>query len=201
MRHGEEVTFGGSGLNRAAHLRRDGAALATLRTTGRIMVLWRGKPLFLGPEEGLCWIAADHPALPPETPLVFLGLEDGQASFAADLSCWQPEGVDTAAPMSMFDRSVQDHPAFAAPKGFADLRDRMASLTPREAELAATARALLQWHQSHGFCAAQLSGLRRAALSAHRSGGHHADHPWQSPADGPQPGLARGHVFSAGGVR
>lgn len=169
MRHGEEVTFGGSGLDRAAHLRGDAVAMAGLRATGRIMALWRGKPLFLGPEAGLCWIGGDHPALPPETPLVFLGLEDGQASFAADLSHWQPEGADTAAPVLMFDQSVQCHPAFAAPQGFADLRDRMASLTPREAELAATARALLQWHQSHGFCAAcgQKSEVTQAGWQRH----------------------------------
>ncbi len=30
----------------------------------------------------------------------------------------------------------------------------MAALSPREAELAATARALLEWHRSHRFCAA-----------------------------------------------
>ena len=30
----------------------------------------------------------------------------------------------------------------------------MATLTPRDAELAATARALFEWHRTHGFCAA-----------------------------------------------
>lgn len=30
----------------------------------------------------------------------------------------------------------------------------MAQLTPREAELAATAKAILHWHHTHGFCAA-----------------------------------------------
>jgi NAD+ diphosphatase len=30
----------------------------------------------------------------------------------------------------------------------------MTRLSPREAELAATAKALVQWHRSHGFCAA-----------------------------------------------
>jgi NAD+ diphosphatase len=36
---------------------------------------------------------------------------------------------------------------------WADLRAVMAQLTPRDAELAATAKAVLGWHASHGFCA------------------------------------------------
>ena len=39
-------------------------------------------------------------------------------------------------------------------QGFAELRGVMALLSPREAELVATAKAILQWHASHGFCAA-----------------------------------------------
>ena len=36
----------------------------------------------------------------------------------------------------------------------ADLRAVMAALSPRDAELAATARGLAEWHRTHGFCAA-----------------------------------------------
>ena len=36
---------------------------------------------------------------------------------------------------------------------FADLRAIMASLEPDEANIAATARGILAWHETHGFCA------------------------------------------------
>lgn len=42
----------------------------------------------------------------------------------------------------------------SAAEGFTELRGVMTQLTAREAELVATAKALLQWHRSHGFCAA-----------------------------------------------
>jgi NAD+ diphosphatase len=53
-----------------------------------------------------------------------------------------------------FDPSIQRHPALDEAYGFAELRGVMTDLTPREAELAATAKAVLHWHRSHGFCAA-----------------------------------------------
>ena len=40
-----------------------------------------------------------------------------------------------------------------ADHAFAELRTHMVALAPRDAELAATARGLLGWHRSHGFCA------------------------------------------------
>jgi NAD+ diphosphatase len=145
-------SFAGSGLDRAAALRDDPAALEGLRMRGRFLPVWRGKPLMAG--EGLGWLAAGHAALAHAGAEVFLGLDDGVARFAADVSAWSPEAGAEAVQAGFFDASEQTHPALPVDHRFAELRGTMTRLTAREAELAATAKALLGWHRSHGFCAA-----------------------------------------------
>lgn len=153
MRIAEEVTFGGSALNRAAEMRDDADQMARLWQDGRVLALWRGKPLFAAPGAGLHWLDSHDPILRDGLDPVFLGLEGGRGSFAMDISAWQPQ--EAVAPVTgIFDPNRQPHPALPESHGFDDLRNQMALLSPREAELAATAKALLQWHQSHGFCAA-----------------------------------------------
>ncbi len=151
MRLAETVTFGGSGLDRAEGLRKDPAALAQALAQGLVLPFWRGKPLLAGLQLG--WLAAGHPALAHGGPPVFLGLDAGVARFATDISPWAPEAGAEAVEAGFFDPSVQRHPALDASHGFAELRGVMTDLTPREAELAATAKAVLHWHRSHGFCA------------------------------------------------
>ncbi|MCR8546748.1 NAD(+) diphosphatase [Salipiger sp. P9] len=152
MRHAEEVTFGGSGLDRAAELRGDIPALAALmqQESSRTVVLWRGKVLV---EEGLCRLPLDHPVLTDArgAPL-FLGREEGGAVFAHDLSGWEPEGA-ASIEGGFLDGSEQQHPACAPEQRFVELRTLLNRLSPRDAELAATARALFNWHATHGFCA------------------------------------------------
>lgn len=147
----ETVTFGGSGLDRAAGLRRDPAALAAALDRGRVLPLWRGKPLVAG--EALSWLAPDHPVLSGDPSRVFLGIAGDVPRFAADLSGWEPE-PEQAPPPGFLDPSVQHHPAIGDGAGFVELRGIMARLTPEDAELAATAKAILHWHQGHGFCSA-----------------------------------------------
>jgi NAD+ diphosphatase len=151
MRLAETVTFGGSGLDRAAGLRKDPEALATALQGGSVLPVWRGKPLMAGGRPG--WLAPGHPALAEGGPPVFLGLDDGGARFAADISAWSPEAGAEAVQAGFFDPSVQRHPALEAELGFVELRGVMTELSPRDAELVATAKAVLQWHRSHGFCA------------------------------------------------
>ncbi len=150
MRSAESVTFGGSGLDRAAHLRGDASRIAAMYATGTVVALWQGKPLTDGADLG--WVAAGHPVLAGASPPVFLGLDDGVARFAQDISHWQPGG-DLAAVGGFVDQSVQNHPALPVRMGFAELRGLMSLVSPRAAELAATARAILQWHRTHGYCA------------------------------------------------
>ncbi len=155
MRIAETVTFGGSGLDRAAQLRGDEAALTALLDDGaaRVLPVWRGKPLFVGEARAPGWLPPGHAVLKAadETP-VLLGLDDGVPRFALDISDWEPEEIpDTVG--AFFDPSEQRHPALTPDHAFAELRGVMTRLTPRQAELVATAKALLGWHETHGFCA------------------------------------------------
>ena len=150
MRIAETVTFGGSGLDRHATLRRDAGALASALAQGSLLPVWRGKPLVSG--DHLTWLPADHPVLAMAGPPIFLGLDEATPRFAVDVSDWAPEASSDAPEAGFFDTTVQRHPAMGPEAGFVELRGLMTSLSAREAELAATAKALVQWHKSHGFC-------------------------------------------------
>lgn len=152
MRLAETVTFGGSGLNRAAHLRKDPAALAAALQEGLVLPIWRGKPLMA--EDRPVWLPVGHPVLATGGPEVFLGLDEDAPRFATDISAWSPEAGAEAVVAGFLDSSVQRHPALDDRNGFVELRSVMTEMSPRDAELVATAKALLHWHRSHGFCAA-----------------------------------------------
>ena len=167
MQHAETVTFGGTGRDRGHALRSDPAALAGLLPQAQMLAVWRGRLLFS--PEGLGFLGHDHPLLadrPATAPApVFLGLLAGRGVFAVDIGHWQPE--DGLPVEQVFDAGQQPHPLAPAGHVFDELRSRMASLTADEAEIAATARALTEWHRSHGFCP-----RCGAASTAHGGGGH-----------------------------
>lgn len=151
------VTFGAGLLERAAHLRTDPDRLRDLLGAADALVLplWQGKPLCRtdGPP-ALEFLPASHPALAraAEAPL-FLGFADDAPVFAADISAWQPPaGSAPRDPSAFVDQSRQGLPDSAG--AFTELRLVMAGLSPLEAEIAATARSMLSWHRSHGYCAA-----------------------------------------------
>jgi NAD+ diphosphatase len=152
MRHAETVTFGGSGLDRAAALR--GRAAELQGPQARCLALWRGKVLASGPE-ALCWLPFDSPVFAAASDPVLLTVEpDGRALFARSIADWSAEAAAAAQAGGFFDPGVQTHPLVPPPAGFHELRAIMTGLDPRAAELAATARAVLHWHRSHAFCAA-----------------------------------------------
>lgn len=187
MRLAETVTFGGGGgLDRAAALRGDAARMTALWGGGgaRVLPVWRGKPLVGGEaRDRLGWVSPGHPVLAQSREdAVFLGLGPGRdgatcAHFAADISGWEPQGVDAAATVAFFDPSEHHHPALPPDQRFAELRGVMARLSPLEAELAATARGLLTWHETHRFCArcGQPSGIVQAGWQRQcgACGAHH----------------------------
>ena len=154
----ESVVFCGSGLDRAASLRLDAAAFRAARddSRARCLLLWRGKVLVCGKaRDVLGFVPPDHPMLDlaQEHPIL-LGLgDDGAPRFASDLTEWAPENQDISKVGAFFDPSEQRMPTFSADCAFMDLRQVMARLSPRDAELAATAKGILGWHATHGYCA------------------------------------------------
>ncbi|MEP0960345.1 MAG: NAD(+) diphosphatase [Roseobacter sp.] len=156
MKHAETVTFGGSGLDRAGEIRADEAAVsaAFAHSDSRAVLFWRGKPLVLMEEPAqLLRLPLDHPVLKDAAANpILLGREDGAARFAFDLSSWTPEDLDESQLGGFQDASEQRHPALQPEMAFAELRRVMTWLTPRDAELAATGKAILGWHDIHGFC-------------------------------------------------
>lgn len=178
MRQAETVTFGGSGLDRAAHLRGEAEAiLSLLHTPGAgVLAFWRGKPLLCTEDRAPAFLPPDHPvfALADEAP-VFLGLDEEGVRFARDISNWEPQEVpDTLG--AFLDPSEQVHPDVDGAV-FAELRANMMRLTPRGAELVATAKAIIGWHETHGFCARcgektviAMAGWQRDCPAC---GGHH----------------------------
>ncbi|MEM9436647.1 MAG: NAD(+) diphosphatase [Pseudomonadota bacterium] len=147
MRDAEHVTFGGSGLDRAAELRGEAAL-----PPGEAVVLWRGKPA-LTEAGALARVPRDHAIAAHCVEPILLGRDDdGTLLEAFDLSSWEPDGLDPAALTGFLDPSLQHHPELPG-TAFTELRGAMTRLTARDAELAATARGLFEWHRTHGFCA------------------------------------------------
>ena len=134
MRIAETVTFGGAGplaLDRAALVRRDPEAIAraVADPAARTLPLSRGRAL--ATEAGaLDWRPRDDARLTGAEAPILLGLLPEGPRFAIDVGEDGPE--DDA---------------------FADLRMAAPGLSPLDAELAATARALTAWHATHRFCA------------------------------------------------
>lgn len=155
MKHAETVTFGGSGLDRAGEVRGNAAAVDALAQSpdARAILMWKGKPLIRKerPAE-LVRLPMDHPVLDQATARILLGREDGAARFAVAIDDWEPDG-DLSEINLFLDPSEQQHSLLSQGDVFAELRRVMTWLTPRDAELAATARAIFMWHGSHGFCA------------------------------------------------
>ncbi|MDD7970585.1 NAD(+) diphosphatase [Roseinatronobacter alkalisoli] len=168
------MAFNGHWDSRAAELRSDPDALARLLTQGaaRVLPVWRGKPQLRGTGEAtvLGWVSADAAVLKQaQHPFLFLGMHQDQPLFAADISAWEPDALDRGAMAMFMDTTIQHYPGTEAGLFFGELRQSMAHLPAPDAALAATARAMFNWHRSHGFCSAcgQPSGLAMAGWERH----------------------------------
>ena len=152
--------FAGGGLARHAERRSAAAALAA-RPDATGLVMWRGRPLVTGPADapGLAWrpMSAQLPGAGDGT-RIYLGDNGDGPLFALDISDWSPDGALAADPGP--GRAGEDQPAppdLAGPDPdarFTDLRALTSRLDPFDAEVAATAKEVLEWHRTHGFCAA-----------------------------------------------
>lgn len=145
-----DMAFAGGWDDRASDRRK---TCDSLRATAAVLPIWRGKPQLA--LQGLGWVGADNPALRHAgTDWLYLGKHNGQERFAADISPWEPDGLGSAALAMFADPSEQHYPGAATGTRFGELRLAMTSLAPAEAAMAATARAVFNWHRSHRFCAA-----------------------------------------------
>ncbi len=158
MRHAETVTFGGSSLDRATDLRSKPEEVQKLIASNRasVVLFWRGKPLVVSPNlDRLARLPADHSLLEKGTfgPVLLGREEDGAIVLAYELSDWVPDDVDVSTLGGFVDTSEQQHPDLGTSMSFAELRRIMTRLSPRDAEIAAEAKAILGWHATHKFCA------------------------------------------------
>ncbi len=157
-----QITFGASGLDRAAHLRAADIAQSA------VVPIWRGKVALAADGATPLWLPGDHPAFSEASePAILLGLDEGTPRHVRDISGWEA-GAD--APIgAFFDPSVQVHPDMPEGAGFHELRAAMTALSLRDGELLAVAKSLTSWHATHRFCA------NCGAPSAHAQGGWQRD--------------------------
>ena len=140
------IPFSGNPLNRASEKRTDSNWVESKRREPSSLVLpmWRLEPFLLEPEKsgatvelGLLRPGIADSLAGAGAPCIFLGLDGDRAVFALDVS----EAGD---------------PANAGPlAGLGYFRDaRMAAqmVSLRDAAIIAQAKALIDWHQRHGFC-------------------------------------------------
>jgi NAD+ diphosphatase len=140
------IPFAGSPLDRASEKRTDSNWIESKRRDPSSLVLpmWRLEPFLLGSEKsgppielglvpaGIVDSFTDGGAL-----CIFLGLDGDRAVFAIDVS-------------------EADDPANAGPLAglgyFRDARVAASMVSLKDAAIIAQAKAMIDWHQRHGFC-------------------------------------------------
>ncbi len=136
------IAFSGNPLNRVSGRRADPAWLAAARRDAktRVLLLWKLQPMLKGPEDAtksteLAFVEGGAASLLGEAGAteVFLGLDGDVAYFARDVS------------------SLAQAPASLG--HFREARAAAALLPGNEVAILGQAKALLDWHQRHGFCA------------------------------------------------
>ena len=142
-------------LDRAAHLRKDGAYLeARLSEPETLLIpVWRNQVLVSRgpmPHPAAVRVAAAPGFVTPDVELVWLGLLGDQACFAVDLS----------------GRDQPLHGSIAESSQFEDLRVAGNLIHPTDFAVLAFARGVLHWHRQQRFCG------RCAAPTRVREGGH-----------------------------
>jgi NAD+ diphosphatase len=141
------IAFSGNPLDRAGNRRGDTAWLASLRAShrARVLPLWKLQPLLISPEgvpettAGLGFIDAGLASGlgGADAIEVFLGLRDGDGFFARDISAL-PDPL--AAALANYGH-------------FRDARAATALLDASDSAILAQAKAMIDWHNRHRFCA------------------------------------------------
>ncbi|MGB8364249.1 MAG: NAD(+) diphosphatase [Rhizomicrobium sp.] len=141
------IPYSGNPLDRVSEKRTDAEWVATKRRdpTSFILPMWRLQPFLLGPENAQGSLEAGflRPGLAeslagPDGISVLLGVEDGQAYFALDISAA---------------RDPANEGPLAGLGHFRDMRAASMQLGARDTAILGQAKAMIDWHQRHGFCA------------------------------------------------
>jgi NAD+ diphosphatase len=140
------IPFAGNPLNRASEKRTDPGWIGSKRRdpSSFVLPLWRLEPFLLGAEKsgapielGLIRPGIADPLVGAGALCIFLGLDGDRAVFALDVS-------------------EADDPANVGPLAglgyFREARTAAQMLSLRDAAIVAQAKALIDWHQRHGFC-------------------------------------------------
>ncbi|HMA52196.1 MAG TPA: NAD(+) diphosphatase [Magnetospirillaceae bacterium] len=130
--------FSGGTLDRASTLRRDEGRLATLlrESASKLFPVWRSHSLVKDDAVvGLPHSELEELLEEGETP-IFLGLRNGEACFACDVSHHELETI----------------PRLVSAGEFADIRQIGGQLSQADGALLAFARAMVHWHRTHRFC-------------------------------------------------
>jgi NAD+ diphosphatase len=140
------IALSGNPLDRASEKRSDGQQLVAMRLSAdaRVLPLWKLQPLLLGPENAteateLGFVEGELASgLGSRAAIeVFLGLDEKTPHFARDISAL-PDPLAAA---------------LASLGHFRDARSAAALLCPRDIAILGQAKALIDWHNRHGFCA------------------------------------------------
>lgn len=140
------IAFSGNPLDRASEKRGDAAWLAARRADpmARVLPLWKLQPLLLGPQDAtketqLAFIEGELASGlgASDAMEVFLGLDHDGPRFARDISA-------LADPLAA---------SLASHGHFRDARSAASMLSSNEIAILGQAKALIDWHKRHGFCA------------------------------------------------
>jgi NAD+ diphosphatase len=140
------IPFAGNPLNRASELRTDAAWIESKRRdpSSLILPLWRLQPLLHDSDDAdataaLSWLRPEiaNALAGAEAVCIFLGLDGDQALFALAVS-------------------TETDPAKAGPLAghgyFREARAAAQTVAVKDAAIIAQAKAMIDWHQRHGFC-------------------------------------------------
>jgi NAD+ diphosphatase len=141
------IPFCGNPLNRASEKRADAQWVAAkLRDpTSLILPMWRLQPFLIGAEKGPLEAGFLKPGLceslaAPAAPSVLLGLEGERALFALDISAARdPASEGPLAGLGQFKEMR--------------MTAMTAGLPEKDIAILGQAKAMIDWHDRHGFCA------------------------------------------------
>lgn len=137
--------FAGFPLDKAGHRRRDATWLAeAVRSdSARIVPFLRSQPFVMSDPgtnavAAAGWLGPHAASLAPKGPLIFLGVDTASAPHFA---------------IALPDRTDPDDLPIAGLGAFQDMRGAAMSLPAADAAVLGCAKALFEWHATHGHCA------------------------------------------------